>query len=149
MVAVLGLVGSLSACGNSSAVGTDSSSTSSAQPQAKKAAPKPVPLDLTGSWKEQNPSKNLTMKATITKDTIDVDWVQGKGDDMLYWSGSYKAPNDAATTYSWTSKGNTDKMKDSPLGSNDKTKDFSYDNDVLTFKVEAMGSVATVTMVRE
>jgi hypothetical protein len=148
-VAAIALLGALSACGNGSSTATGSSDKSSSQSETKAPAPKPKPLDLTGKWKEKNPSKNMTMKAVITEGTIVINWVQSGGDTMIFWDGSYKAPTDASTIYSWTSTGDTAKMGDSLLGSSDKTKDFSYSNGALTFKVTMMGTTVTATMVRE
>lgn len=110
----------------------------------------PEPLDLTGSWKQVNADGDTYMSATIKGKNITVYWVSDGGDTKsLYWKGSYKAPSDAADSYEWTSKGDTDEMARSLMASTDGTKDFSYANGQLTYEASALGTAKTVRMESE
>ena len=82
-------------------------------------------------------------------DTITVNWVQPDS-TSLYWVGSYQAPT-AAGDWSWTSKGDTEKMASALLASQDDAKEFHYTaaSDEISFQASAMGSTVTVRMKRQ
>lgn len=67
------------------------------------AAPHP---DLTGTWKQNNSaSDDSFQQATITADTISIEWVtQGGETTSLYWVGTFDAPSDTTQPYNWTSQ---------------------------------------------
>lgn len=127
----------MAACGSNGGSATGGPSNTKTAQTAK-------PLDLTGTWVEKNPkSKDMVQEATITADTIVVNWKQTDGTTALYWAGSYEAPKDASTSYEWTSTGDKDKMSSALLASQDATKKFAYKDGKLTFQVSAMGVTTT------
>jgi hypothetical protein len=108
------------------------------------------PLNLTGTWVEKSPkSKDMVQEATITADTIVVNWKQSDGTTALYWAGSYEAPKTASTSYEWTSTGDKDKMSAALFASQDATKKFTYKDGQLSFEVTAMGTTATSKLERQ
>ncbi|MEK0306384.1 hypothetical protein [Bifidobacterium favimelis] len=140
---IAALVIGLSACGgnSSSDAAADKKQESSQSTQAK-------PADLTGTWKQENPKdKDNYQEATITADSIEVNWV-GKDSKDLYWSGSFTAPTSAGD-YTWTSKGNKEKLSGSLLASQDESKDFKYTNGEITYKVSALGETTTVHLKKQ
>lgn len=101
-------------------------------------------LDLTGTWAMEPDEEGTTMSATISADSIVVNWLVD-GDEWLYWSGSYTPPTDPGDSYTWTSQ--ADGAADTALlASSDETKDFSYKGGVLSFDVTIQGETATVKM---
>lgn len=101
--------------------------------------------DLTGGWKLSNASNDdADVVATIKEDNISISFIV-EGDSYLYWSGSYVAPTEPGDTYKWTSEADG-KAASALLGSSDETKDFSYDNGVLSFDVTIDGDTGTVEM---
>ena len=109
------------------------------------------PLDLTGSWKQVNKSsEDSWQEAVIEDDTITINWVSDGGDTKsLYWAGTYEAPTDDTESYSWVSENDTSKTDKSLLASTAETKDFKYDNGVLSYEATAMGTTTTVKMERQ
>lgn len=102
------------------------------------------PLDLQGTWKSDE-SNGSYQEAIIADGTITIYWVSNGGDTKsLYWAGSYTAPTDATDTYSWTSQNDADQTKGALLASSDETKDFKYENGVLSWSASAMGTTKTV-----
>lgn len=144
------LLAGVGACGSSEDKGA-SKPPSSSQESKPKAQPKKEekPADLTGSWKQSNPtSQDQWMEATVAADTIEIDWVQ-KDQKSLYWKGSYTAPTTPGDTYKWTSRGDTEAMHDSLLGSQDATKDFTYTGGQITYEQSALGTTTTVRLARQ
>lgn len=135
------LLAGLSACGESA---TSSSDTSNQITNEKKIE---QPADLTGTWKQVNGEKDHYQEATITADSIEINWI-APDTKSLYWSGSYTAPTKAGD-FSWTSTGDTEKMKASLLGSQDPTKDFKYSNGEITYQSSAMGTTTTIRLKKQ
>ncbi|MBW3093441.1 hypothetical protein KIH79_11015 [Bifidobacterium sp. 82T10] len=138
----------LTACGNgnTSATTNNASGTSGQQTEQEK----PKSADLTGDWKQTNSkSEDSWMEATISGDTIEVNWMGGDT-KSLYWKGSYEAPTEAGD-WKWTSKGDTEAMKSALLASQDETKDFSYsaDKQELTYETTMLGTTMTIRMSKQ
>ena len=58
---------------------------------------------------------------------------------LVYWVGTYTAPKASEDKYSWTSKGDKEKVKDNLLPAQEETKDFKYENGVLSYKITVSG----------
>lgn len=130
----------LSACGQSADSGSAplSSSTTSQQQE--------IP-DLSGTWKQTNSeAEDAYQQAEITSDTITINWVTDNGDtESLYWVGTFVSPTDSGK-YDFTSEGDTEKMSTALLASTDSTKEFSYEDGVISYKVGMMGTTTTVRL---
>lgn len=140
---VVALCATLAACGGS---GKDTSST----PVESQSTSQEQPANLDGKWTQTNAnSDGMRMDAEIAGDTITVNWVQPES-TSLYWVGSYEAPT-AAGDWSWTSKGDTEKMASALLASGDDAKEFHYTaaSDEISFEATAMGTTVTVRMKRQ
>ena len=103
---------------------------------------------MTGAWKQSNrASEKSYQQATITADTITVEWVTDAGDTTsIYWVGTFKAPNDASGPYKWTSKRDAAATKSALLASTDDTKEFTYEGDAISYKVSMLGTTKTVKL---
>lgn len=130
--------------------GCAASTPSTGKESPAKTAPAPKPADLTGAWEQSNKNSNDTyQKATITADSIEVDWVtDGGGTTSLYWAGSYTPPTKAGA-FSWDSTNDTSKTGSSMLASSDPTKTFTYDGSKISYKVSALGVTTTVELSRK
>ncbi|BDF40038.1 MULTISPECIES: hypothetical protein [Bacteria] len=108
-------------------------------------------LDLTGSWKQVNKnSEDSWQEAVIDDGAITINWVSNGGDTKsLYWAGTYEAPTSDTESYSWVSENDTSQTDKAPLASTAETKDFKYDNGVLSYEATAMGTTTTVKMERQ
>lgn len=104
--------------------------------------------DLTGEWRQSNSaSKDSYQQATITADTITVDWVSDGGDTTsIYWVGSFTPPTDASEPYMWTSQRDSAATESALLASRDDTKEFTYEGDSISYKVSALGTTTTVKL---
>ena len=104
------------------------------------------PLDLTGKWHATNSAdeSSATFEAEIKDNVITIYFVDKKADTKsLYW------PDTTDDKYSFTSQADTDALSKSLFGSQDKTKDFKYENGVLSFDFSALGTTKTIKMERE
>lgn len=108
------------------------------------------PADLAGDWKQSNSqSSDSYQEATITADTIEINWVSDGGDTTsLYWAGTYTPPTQAGS-FTWTSTNDTSKTDGALLASGDATKDFSFDGSQISYKVSALGTTTTVKLERK
>lgn len=106
------------------------------------------PLDLSGEWIQTNSnSEDAWQEATITEDVIEINWISDNGDTKsLYWSGSFIAPTEATESYSWTSKNDTSKTENALLASTAETKDFTYEDGILSYEASALGSTTVVKL---
>lgn len=131
---------SLTACGGSGtpAVGT----TDTPVVEVSKA------LDLTGTWKQSNSnSEDTYQQATITADTITIDWVMDGGESTsVYWVGSMKAPNNATDSFAWSSTRDAAATDTSLLASTDDVKEFTFEGNTVSYKVSALGTTMTVKL---
>lgn len=130
---------SLAACGSSSDNVSPARETST--PEATTAA---QPTDLTGTWQSED-NDGSYQEAIITDDTIEINWVSD-GTESIYWIGTYAAPTEAVDEYSWTSERDKEKTDSALLASMDNTKDFTYKNDVISYKASALGTTATIEL---
>ncbi|WP_298861720.1 hypothetical protein [uncultured Microbacterium sp.] len=89
------------------------------------------------------------MEATVVGQTITIDFViDGGKTTALYWVGTVVVPQDGSTSFTWTSEADTAKLKNALLGSQDATKNFSYDKGVISYEVTIQGQTAQVEMAR-
>lgn len=104
--------------------------------------------DLTGTWKQTNANdEDSTMEAVIENDTITIDWIMDNGDSRaVYWVGTYDAPSEEVSEYSWTSEKDIDATQYALLASIADTKDFKYEEGELNFEFEMMGMQMTIRM---
>jgi hypothetical protein len=146
MLTGLVLLGSgLAGCSGGTSV-TAASSQKAVETEAPVAAAVP---DLTGEWKQTNSkSADAYQSATITGNTIVVNWVSDNGDTTsLYWAGTFTAPTEAGT-YSWDSTNDTEQTSSAMLASGDPTKTFTFENDEISYDVSAMGTTVKVKLGR-
>ena len=131
-----------------SAPATSSTSTSAAADKPAAVQEKPKPADLTGDWVQED-AGDSSQSATITADTISVNWLSTKDDTTaVYWVGTYQAPTDAGN-FTWTSTRDEEATNSALLASTDPTKDFAYADGKISYKVTAMGVTKTVTLVKK
>lgn len=138
LASVLALTG----CGGASTAPAGASDSKAAEAAPKKAA------DLTGAWKQSNPNNEKSyQQATIAADTMTVEWVSDGGSTTsIYWVGTFKAPTDATEPYAWTSQRDVEATKSAMLASGDDTKEFTYKDDTISYKVSALGTTTTVNL---
>ena len=122
LVAAMLLTG-LSACGGSTTADAPAKSDGTSKTETNKEEPKPQPADLTGTWKQTNSNDPSSyMEATISGDTIEVDWI---GTD-------------------------TETMASALLASQDATKDFTYSEaDGVSWETTALGTTITVKTAKQ
>ncbi len=146
-LALLTVVGA-AGCSSDSSEGISDDSASQAEPSAQ---PSAEPLDLVGEWEQSNKnSEDSYQAATITADMITVNWVTDGGDTTsLYWAGTYEAPTDAADSFEWDSVNDKEQTDVALLASGDETKTFTFDGDVLSYSVTAMGTTTKVELAKQ
>ncbi len=128
---------SMAACGSNSVSSTDGNNTGG------------EPLDLTGLWVQDGKADNETrMVATILEDGfIGVFFVfDDDPDPWTYWVGTYEAPSGNQDKFTWTSENTYG--GNGWLSSSDSTKDFSYKNGKITYKVTIDGDSIMVDLIR-
>ena len=110
-----------------------------------------TPLDLTGDWVQINSSsEDAWQEATINENVIEINWISNNGDTKsLYWSGTFLAPTEATESYSWTSKNDTSKTENALLASTAETKDFTYEDGILSYEASALGTTTVVKLERK
>lgn len=147
VLGIMALVVGVAACSGQNT--QPSSSAEGAESSQREIAPEPQPADLTGTWKSTNSdSEDSWMEATITADTIQIDWVTADT-RSLYWIGTFEAPSEPGD-WSWTSQADREKMDTALMASQDDTKDFTYtETDGLSFDASAMGVTKTVKMTKQ
>lgn len=109
------------------------------------------PLDLTGEWKQTNSkSEDSYQAATISGDVIEINWVnEADSGTAIYWVGTYVAPTEDVTEYTWESANDTSKTENALLASSDQTKTFTFKDGVLSYELTAMGVTMTVEMSKQ
>lgn len=139
------LVLSLTACGNSSS----KDNSSSKETTTTKKEEKKEPLNLTGTWKSDE-NEGTWMEATISDNVISIDWVTDEGKTKAtYWVGSYDAPTTANSEYSWVSNNDHEQTETSILASTDETKEFTYNNGVISFSASMQGVSKTFELKKQ
>lgn len=138
-----GIAGCAAVAPTAAPTGTDASTEAEAETQ-------PEPADLVGEWVQTNSeSEDSYQVATITADTIEVNWMSESNDTRaLYWAGSYAAPTSPGA-FEWVSENDTEKTAGAMLASGDATKTFAYDDEVIRYDVTAMGVTKTVELERQ
>ena len=89
-----------------------------------------------GTWKqEDSASEDGWMEASITDDVITIEWVMDNGENrMIYWIGTFDAQA-AASGETVSSNRDTVATASEWMAASSDKKDFSIDDDSLTFKV--------------
>lgn len=89
-----------------------------------------------GTWKqEDSASEDGWMEASITDDVITIEWVMDNGENrMIYWIGTFDAQATASGEAVSSNRDTVATASEWMAASSDK-KDFSIDDDSLTFKV--------------
>ena len=144
---IMALVVGVAACsGQNTRPSSNAENTGSSQQEI---TPEPQPADLTGTWKSTNSdSEDSWMEATITADTIQIDWVTADT-RSLYWVGTFEAPSEPGD-WSWISQADRTAMDSALMASQDATKDFTYtETDGLSFDASMMGVTKTVKMAKQ
>lgn len=146
LIATLGL--GLGGCATSSPDAASTKPDSESQPAEPER--QELPADLVGEWVQSNSaSADSYQGATIAADTIEINWISETDDTRaLYWAGTYEAPT-ATGAFEWTSQNDTAKTDSAMLASSDPTKTFSYNDDVISYEVTAMGVTKTVELERK
>jgi len=108
------------------------------------------PLDLTGSWTQVNKDSDSWQAAVIKDDIISINWVSDGGDTTsIYWIGTYEAPSEATDEYTWTSVRDESATDTALLASTDATKEFTYKDGQLSYKVSLLGTATTMYLEKE
>lgn len=109
------------------------------------------PPDLSGQWKQVNSqSEDSYQGAIIDDDRIEIYWVSNNGDTRsLYWSGSFDEPDTADEPYSWKSKNNTGRTANAIMASQDETKEFTYENNQISYSSSILGTTTKVRLEKE
>lgn len=120
---------------------------SSAESPTSSVATETAP-DLTGTWKQIEADSNY-QEAVIDDETITINWVSDEDKSKsLYWTGTFEAP-DSAGTYTWESQGDMEAMESALLASTSESKTFSYEDDLITYEVSAMGTTTTMQLAKQ
>lgn len=117
--------------------------------ESTKEAPKAP--DLTGTWKQSNShSEDSYQEAEISGDVISINWVGDSGETKsIYWIGTYAAPTGAMTPYKWTSTRDQTATQSALLASQDATKDFTFQDDTISYTASLMGTTATIKLKKQ
>ncbi|RDV43362.1 hypothetical protein DOE76_17870 [Leifsonia sp. ku-ls] len=139
----------LAGCSTTPGAAPASSSTGSKDSSATEPT-KQVPQapDLTGTWKQTNSSAaDSYQEAEISGDVISINWVADNGDTKsIYWVGSFTAPADATTPYKWTSTRDQEATASAMLASQDDTKEFTFQDDTISYSASALGTTTTIKL---
>lgn len=119
--------------------------------ESKPAEEAPQAPNLTGEWKQSNSaSTDSYQQATITADTITVDWVSDGGDTTsIYWVGTFEAPTTATEPYTLTSKRDAAATDSALLASTSDTKELTYEGDTLSYEVSMLGTTTKVKLKKD
>lgn len=148
--AALGLTG-CSSSDSSDSSNADSNAGSSGAPAAEATPEAAAAPDLAGTWKQTNSgSDDAYQAAVITADTITINWVSDGGDtESIYWVGTFKAPTDDASPYTWASARDAAATDVAMLASTDDSKEFTYEDGEVSYKASIMGTTTTVRLEKE
>ncbi|MEY9850630.1 hypothetical protein ABH923_000308 [Leifsonia sp. EB41] len=138
----------LTGCSTSPTTAPASSSESKSSAAAKPTKEAAKPADLSGIWKQTNSAAaNSYQEAEISGDVITINWVGDNGDTKsIYWVGSFAAPTDAATPYTWTSTRDQAATESAMLASQDDTKQFTFQDDTISYSASALGTTTTIKL---
>lgn len=102
-----------------------------------------APASMIGKWQENDATNGVIMKATITPGAIQINMVT-RDSTSIFWLGTFDSDKDPSKPFKTISNGDTDALKLSIMGSNEKTKLFTYKNGVLSFEFSMMGTSTTI-----
>jgi hypothetical protein len=104
-----------------------------------------TPVTFNGPW--QAKLNDATLNAVISGDGIEIHLVTSQT-DAIYWKGTFPTPMNVThgSIFTIVSAGDTVVMDESLLASQDKTKEFTFDNGKLKFKMTVMGVTQTVEL---
>lgn len=108
-----------------------------------------TPLDLTGSWKQQNSgSEDEYQIATIDENTITIYWYDASEESRsLYWSGTFDVP-EGEKEFEIVSQKYAEITDKSLLSSLDDTKRFAYKDGEVVYETSVKGTTSTVRLQR-
>ena len=161
------LIPIFAACGsnkNNESTNNDKNNVSNSSTE-NKTEDKKANLSLVGNWKSED-EKDSSQEATITKDKIEIRWVnhkdnvesltregkevkiykvEGESEEevkqkLAYWVGTYKAPETSQDKYLWISEINKDALNGAQFATDEKTKEFKYENGILSYKITVPGT---------
>jgi hypothetical protein len=123
---------------------SDSKSSAAAQPTKEPAKP----ADLTGTWKQtDSAAADSYQEAEISGGVITINWVADNGNTKsIYWVGSFTAPTDATAPYKWTSTRDQAATESAMLASQDNTKEFTFQDDTISYSASALGTTTTIKL---
>lgn len=114
----------------------------SAEPEAEKQPEAPV--SYVGAWIQADSNGESWQEAEVTEGRIEVYWMTPDS-KSLYWAGSFEAEGDGTKT----SENDKEATSTALLASGADTKDFKCADGEIAYDVTAMGTTATITLVRK
>ncbi|ERK60897.1 hypothetical protein N136_04897 [Leifsonia aquatica ATCC 14665] len=140
----------LSGCSAANDSGASSSSTASSSAKAEPTQEAAKAADLTGTWKQTNSaSPDSYQEAEISGNVITINWVTDNGDTKsIYWVGTFAAPTDPATPYKWTSTRDVAATESAMLASTDDSKEFTFQDDTISYSASALGTTTTIKLAK-
>lgn len=146
LAAVLALTG----CGAADTPSTGAAGTKGAEATETAETAPQIP-DLTGVWKSAvSESGDSYQQATITADTLTVDWVSDGGDTTsIFWIGTFVAPVDDTEPYMWTSQRDVEATQSALLASTEDAKEFTYEDGAIKYQVSMMGTSKIVKLTKD
>lgn len=110
-------------------------------PQNETIADLELPLvNLTGKWAAEN--TNYSFVAEVTADRIKIHLLTSPEQGMLYWDGTFKGSESPGNTIT------SDRDKDAVMLSGSDTKDFSVEDDKISFTFQILGTDTKVNLTR-
>jgi len=105
-----------------------------------------APTTLIGHWHQtKSGMPKAVMSADISEDSIKITLNMGDTNG-LYWLGTFDTTQNPASKFEIHSVGNRDEMDLSIYASQQKTKQFHYDNGDLSYEFSMLGVNTTVHM---
>lgn len=143
------ITAALAGCGATDAPEDAGPSTAAVAEEAAADAPTEEKVEapvLTGVWQSTDDS-DFVQRATISDTTMIIDWVpqDGSEDSMLYWAGTFTAP-ETEGMHTWTSTNDHSLTGSELLASSEDTKEFTYEDGKISYGVSALGESGTVTL---
>jgi hypothetical protein len=87
------------------------------------------------------------MAAALSGGTVTANFVTDSGDTTsVFWAGTFTAPHDDTWPYTGTSARDAAATDTAFLASTDATKEFTYEDDEMSFSVSITGSTAIVRL---
>lgn len=103
-----------------------------------------TPISLDGQWHQTNGMPTMSMAGSISHGTIHLDLTLGDVNGV-YWDGSFDTDQMSGDSFVITSQSNyPDGMLSSPADS----KEFTYENGVLSYQFTIRGMTETVKLIK-